>query len=73
MRLRGLRLVRQRLGMSIGQLAEISDLPRNEISRLEHGQHDADPTLIRRLAIVLGVSQHELVNGFIYASEHVVV
>jgi transcriptional regulator with XRE-family HTH domain len=65
MRLRGLRQIRQRQGMSISQLAELSDLRRESITRLEHGQDNVEPTLIRRLALVLGVSQRELITGLI--------
>jgi transcriptional regulator with XRE-family HTH domain len=63
MQLRGLRQARQRQGISISQLAELSDLRRESISRLEHGQAEVDPSLVRRLALVLGVTQQELVAG----------
>jgi len=65
MRLRGLRHIRQRRGMSISQLAEVSDIRRASITRLEQGRDDAEPSLVRRLAIVLGVSQFELATGFL--------
>lgn len=63
MRLRGLRQARQRQGMSISQLAELSDLRRDVITRCEHGNEDVDPATVRRLALVLGISQRELANG----------
>ncbi len=63
MRLRGLRQARQRQGMSIGQLAEVSELRRETITRVEHGQEDVPPSIIRRLAQVLHISQHELITG----------
>lgn len=65
MRLRGLRLVRQRRGMSISQLAELSDIRRENLTRLEHGQETGEPALVRRLALVLEVTQRELINGFL--------
>ncbi len=68
MRLRGLRQARQRRGMSISQLAELSDLRRESIARFEHGQADVAPSIIRRLALVLGVTQQELLGGPALAS-----
>lgn len=65
MRLRGLRQARQRQGISISQLAELSDLRREVITRFEHGSDDVEPATVRRLALVLGVSQRELVSGTI--------
>lgn len=63
MRLRGLRQARQRQGMSISQLADEADLRRDSLSRLEHGQEEVEPSLVRRLALILGVSQGELIYG----------
>jgi transcriptional regulator with XRE-family HTH domain len=60
MRLRGLRQVRQRYGFSISQLAEISGLRRESISRFEHGQEEPQPYAVRRLAEALGASSAEL-------------
>ena len=68
MRLRGLRQVRQRRGMSISQLAQLSDVRRENITRLEHGQETGEPALVRRLALVLEVTQRELINGFLIPS-----
>ena len=64
MRLRGLRHVRQRRGISIGQLATLTDLRRDSITRLEQGDVDVEPSLVRRLAAVLEVTQNELITGF---------
>jgi transcriptional regulator with XRE-family HTH domain len=63
MKLRGLRQARQKQGMSISQLAELSDLRRETITRAEHGQDDVTPSIIHRLMMVLGVSQRELLDG----------
>lgn len=63
MQLRGLRQVRQRKGMSISQLAELANMRRENLTRLEHTPSDVDPSLVRRLAIALGVSLTELVTG----------
>jgi len=63
MRLRGLRQARQRQGISISQLADLSDLRRETITRYEQGQEDAPPSLIRRLIALLGITQAELING----------
>ncbi len=63
MRLRGLRQARQRQGISISQLADLSDLRRETITRYEQGQEDAAPALIRRLSALLRITQAELING----------
>jgi transcriptional regulator with XRE-family HTH domain len=63
MRLRGLRQARQRQGISISQLADLTDLRRESITRYEQGQEDAAPSLIRRLSAILGITQAELING----------
>ncbi|HEY7833931.1 MAG TPA: helix-turn-helix transcriptional regulator [Ktedonobacterales bacterium] len=60
MRLRGLRQVRQRRGISISQLAETTGLRRDTISHLEHGQEDPQPYVVRRLQAALGASTAEL-------------
>jgi len=65
MRLRGLRHIRQRLGVSISQLAVLADIRRDFVTRLEQGQDDAEPAIVRRLSLVLGVSQRELVTGLV--------
>ena len=53
MKLRGLRQARQRQGLSISQLAELTGLRRESISRFEHGQEEPQPYALRRLAAVL--------------------
>jgi transcriptional regulator with XRE-family HTH domain len=60
MRLRGLRQVRQRQGLSISQLAELTGLRRESISRFEHGQEEPQPYAVRRLAAALEASSAEL-------------
>jgi transcriptional regulator with XRE-family HTH domain len=60
MKLRGLRQARQRLGISIGQLAETTGLRRETITHLEHGQEEPQPYALRRLEAALGVSPEEL-------------
>jgi transcriptional regulator with XRE-family HTH domain len=60
MRLRGLRQARQRHGLSISQLAEITGLRRESISRFEHGQEEPQPYAVRRLAQALEASSSEL-------------
>jgi len=63
MKLRGMRQVRQRLGISIGQLAEVTGLRRETIAHLEHGQEDPQPYALRRLEAALGVTTAELCGG----------
>jgi len=60
MKLRGLRQARQRQGLSISQLAEMTGLRRESISRFEHGQEEPQPYALRRLATVLETSFAEL-------------
>jgi transcriptional regulator with XRE-family HTH domain len=60
MKLRGLRQVRQRSGLSIGQLAELTGLRRETIAHLEQGKEDPQPYALNRLAAVLGASPVEL-------------
>jgi len=62
MKLRGLRQVRQRSGLSISQLAELTGLRRETITHLEHGKEDAQPYVMRRLAAALGASMADLVG-----------
>jgi transcriptional regulator with XRE-family HTH domain len=60
MKLRGLRQARQRQGLSISQLAEMTGLRRESITRFEHGQEEPQPYALRRLATVLETSLAEL-------------
>jgi transcriptional regulator with XRE-family HTH domain len=63
MKLRGLRQMRQRRGISIGQLADVTGLRRETIAHLEHGQEDPQPYALRRLEAALGASAAELYAG----------
>ncbi len=62
MRLKSLRFIRQKKNISIGKLAEDTHLTREDIMHIEHGEDITEPTLIRRLASILGVRQSELVK-----------
>jgi transcriptional regulator with XRE-family HTH domain len=61
--LRGLRQVRQRRGLSIGQLAEAVGLRRETIAHLEHGREEPQPYMVRRLQVALGATADELRAG----------
>ena len=62
MKLRGLRQARQRRGLSISQLADLTGLRRDTITHLEHGQEDPQPYVLRRLGAVLSASSAELLG-----------
>ncbi len=57
-----LRVLRQRKGLSLGQLAELSGLRRNTITHLENGREEAQPYHLRILARTLGVATFDLVS-----------
>jgi predicted transcriptional regulator len=57
-----LRVLRQRKGLSLGQLADLSGLRRDTISHLETGREEAQPQHLRILARVLGVATLDLVS-----------
>ncbi len=57
-----LRLLRQRKGLSLGQLADMTGLRRDTIAHLENGREDPQPYHLRLLARVLDVPQLELVS-----------
>ncbi len=57
-----LRLLRQRKGLSLGQLADMTGLRRDTISHLENGREDPQPYHLRLLARVLDVPQLDLVS-----------
>jgi transcriptional regulator with XRE-family HTH domain len=57
-----LRLLRQRRGISLGQLATLTGLRRDTITHLENGREDPQPYHIRLLARVLEVQTLELVS-----------
>ncbi len=62
MKLRGLRQARQRSGLSISQLADLTGLRRETIGRLEHGQEEPQPYVLRRLTAALRVSADDLLG-----------
>jgi transcriptional regulator with XRE-family HTH domain len=57
-----LRNVRQRKGLSLGQLADLTGMRRDTISHLEDGRLDPQPYMVRLLARVLEVPQFDLVS-----------
>jgi transcriptional regulator with XRE-family HTH domain len=57
-----LRILRQRKGLSLGQLADLSGLRRDMITHLETGRIDPEPYHLRMLARVLEVPTFELVS-----------
>ncbi len=57
-----LRNLRQKKGLSLGQLANLSGLRRDTISHLEDGRLDPQPYHIRLLAHVLEVPLFDLVS-----------
>ena len=56
-----LRNLRQRKGLSLGQLADLTGIRRDTITHLEDGRADPQPHHIRALARVLEVPQFDLV------------
>jgi transcriptional regulator with XRE-family HTH domain len=62
-KLRGLRQARQRRGLSISQLAELTDLRRDTITHLEHGKEEPQPYVLRRLAAALSTTTAELLGA----------
>jgi transcriptional regulator with XRE-family HTH domain len=63
MKLRGLRQVRQRSGLSLGQLAELTGLRRETIAHFEQGKEDPQPYAVHRLAAVLETSVADLAGN----------
>lgn len=57
-----LRILRQRKGLSLGQLADISGLRRDTITHLEAGREKPQPYHVRILARALGVATLDLVS-----------
>ena len=57
-----LRTLRQRKGLSLGQLADLTGMRRDTITHLENGREDPQPYQVRLLARVLDVPQLELVS-----------
>ena len=63
MKLRGLRQARQRSGLSISQLAELTGLRRDTITHLEQGKEEPQPYVMRRLSSTLRATLAELAGG----------
>jgi transcriptional regulator with XRE-family HTH domain len=61
-KLRGLRQARQRSGLSISQLADLTGLRRDTITHLEHGKEEPQPYVLRRLANALSASSADLLG-----------
>jgi len=57
-----LRMLRQRSGLSLGQLADMTGIRRDTIAHLEDGREDPQPYHVRVLARVLNVPQLDLVS-----------
>ncbi len=57
-----LRVLRQRKGLSLGQLADLSGLRRDTITHLEAGREEPQPYHLRVLAYVLEVATFDLVS-----------
>jgi transcriptional regulator with XRE-family HTH domain len=57
-----LRVLRQRKGLSLGQLADMTGLRRDTITHLENGRVDPQPYHVRLLARVLEVATLDLVS-----------
>lgn len=57
-----LRILRQRKGLSLGQLADLTGLRRDTITHLENGREDPQPYQIRLLARILDVPPLDLVS-----------
>lgn len=60
MKLRGLRQARQRSGLSISQLADLTGLRRDTITHLEHGKEEPQAYVISRLGTALNATTAEL-------------
>lgn len=57
-----LRVLRQRKGLSLGQLADLTGIRRDTITHLENGREDPQPYHLRLLARVLEVPPLDLVS-----------
>jgi transcriptional regulator with XRE-family HTH domain len=57
-----LRTLRQRKGLSLGQLADLTGLRRDTITHLENGSEDPEPYHVRLLARILDVPPLDLVS-----------
>jgi transcriptional regulator with XRE-family HTH domain len=70
MKLRGLRQTRQRSGLSIGQLAELTGLRRETITHLEQGREEPQAYALGRLAQALNASVPELTGVAVNLPQH---
>ena len=57
-----LRILRQRKGLSLGQLATLTGIRRDTITHLENGREEPQPYHLRLLARVLEVPALDLVS-----------
>jgi transcriptional regulator with XRE-family HTH domain len=57
-----LRTLRQKKGLSLGQLADLSGLRKDTITHLEAGREEPQPSHVRMLARALGVATLDLVS-----------
>ncbi len=57
-----LRILRQRRGLSLGQLATLTGMRRDTITHLENGREDPQPYHLRLLARILEVPTLDLVS-----------
>lgn len=57
-----LRYLRQRSGLSLGQLADMTGIRRDTIAHLENGRADPQPYQLRLLARALNVPPLDLVS-----------
>ncbi len=57
-----LRILRQRKGLSLGQLATLTGMRRETITHLENGREEVQPYHLRLLARVLEVPTFDLVS-----------
>jgi transcriptional regulator with XRE-family HTH domain len=57
-----LRSLRQRKGLSLSQLADMTGIRKDTITHLENGREDPQPYHLRILARALDVQQPELVS-----------
>ncbi|MGH2515914.1 MAG: helix-turn-helix domain-containing protein [Ktedonobacterales bacterium] len=62
MKLRGLRQARQRSGLSISQLADLTGLRRDTITHLEHGKEEPQAYVIHRLGAALNATTADLLG-----------
>ncbi len=57
-----LRILRQRKGLSLSQLADLTGLRRDTITQLENGRMEPEPSHVRLLARALEVPTLDLVS-----------